>query len=296
MYGLGILKGLGVTFKHFINTYVDDLRYAGKKIGLTNFEARQGLKAEGIFTVQYPDEKIAVPERFRFVPFLVIEDLDHPERPGHDWCTSCGICAKVCPPQCIWIVRGENPDNGRPIPEPEAFFIDIDICMNCGFCAEFCPFDAIKMDHDYELASYDRTGNHIFDKERLSKPFSYWKTNAPTTAAEEAEARGGWEHPDVIKEKKKAEKAGGPAARTAPAAALQPKAAVPTAQEAAASPAAAAEGASNAAAARAEATQLPPAPAAEAAPAVDEAAAKAERQRKRDEALARKHAKKEGKE
>ncbi len=114
MYGLGILKGLGVTFRHFFNSYIDDLQYAGKKVGLTNFEARQGLKAEGIFTVQYPDEKLAVPERFRFVPFLVIEDLDNPERPGHDWCTSCGICAKVCPPQCIWIVRGEDPDNKRP--------------------------------------------------------------------------------------------------------------------------------------------------------------------------------------
>jgi NADH-quinone oxidoreductase subunit I len=206
MYGLGILKGLGVTFKHFFNTYLDDLKYAGKKIGMTDFEVRQGLKAEGIFTVQYPDEKIAVPERFRFVPFLVVEDADHPDRPGHDWCTSCGICAKVCPPQCIWIVRGEDPVTKRPIPEPEAFFIDIDICMNCGFCAEFCPFDAIKMDHDYELASYDRTGHHIFDKEKLSKPFSYWKTIAPTTAAEEAEARGGWEHPDVIKERKSAAK------------------------------------------------------------------------------------------
>lgn len=204
MYGLGILKGLGVTFKHFIDTYVDDIRYAGRKyLRQENFEVRQGLRAQGAFTVQYPDEKLAVPERFRFVPFLVIEDEDHPERPGHDWCTSCGICAKVCPPQCIWIVRGEDPVTKRPIPEPQAFFIDIDICMNCGYCAEFCPFDAIKMDHDYELASYDRTEHHIHDKQRLSKPFSYWRTIAPTTAFEEAEARGAWEHSDVIKERKK---------------------------------------------------------------------------------------------
>jgi NADH-quinone oxidoreductase subunit I len=296
MYGLGILKGLGVTFKHFINSYVDDLKYAGKKIGLTNFEARQGLRSEGIFTVQYPDEKLAVPERFRFVPFLVVEDLDHPDRPGHDWCTSCGICAKVCPPQCIWIVRGEDPVNKRPIPEPEAFFIDIDICMNCGFCAEFCPFDAIKMDHDYELASYDRTANHIFDKERLSKPFSYWKTIAPTTAAEEAEARGGWEHPDVIKEKKKAAAAAAKAAPT-PAAPVSapgaPSTARPTGQDAATNEAEAGAGANQAATARAEATVLTPAPETSAAPVVDEAAAKAERQRKRDEALARKHAKKD---
>ena len=296
MYGLGILKGLGVTFKHFVNTYVDDLKYAGKKAGLTQFEARQGLRAEGVYSVQYPDEKLAVPERFRFVPFLVTEDLDNPDRPGHDWCTSCGICAKVCPPQCIWIVRGEDPTNGRPIPEPQAFFIDIDICMNCGFCAEFCPFDAIKMDHDYELASYDRTQNHIFDKDKLSKPFSYWKTIAPTTATEEAEARGGWEHPDIIKERKKAEKAAAaaPAARPVPVAAAP--AAVPTGQEAATNPAAAAEGANNAATARTEVTTQPPVAPTEVPAVTDAEAAKAERMRKREEALARKHAKEQGKE
>ena len=208
MYGQGIARGLWITFKHFINTYVDDIRYAGRKyVGDENFEIRQSPKSQGAFTVQYPDEKIAVPERFRFVPFLVVEDYDHPERPGHDWCTSCGICAKVCPPQCIWIVRGSNPETGRPVPEPEAFFIDIDICMNCGYCAEFCPFDAIKMDHDYELASYDRTNNHIYDKQKLSKEFRYWKTIAPTTAYEEMQARGGWDHKDVQKEKAKAARA-----------------------------------------------------------------------------------------
>jgi NADH-quinone oxidoreductase subunit I len=204
MYGRGIAKGLWVTFKHFFGTYADDIRYAGRKyLRQDNFEVRQGLKAQGAFTVQYPEEKIAVPERFRFTPFLITEDQD-PARMGEDWCTSCGICAKVCPPQCIWIVRGSDPNTGRPVPQPDAFFIDIDICMNCGFCAEFCPFDAIKMDHDYEMASYDRTGYHIHDKQRLSKPLSYWKTIAPTTALEEAKERGGWEHSDIIKAMKKA--------------------------------------------------------------------------------------------
>lgn len=288
MYGQGILKGLGVTFKHFIDTYMSDVRSGFRKVaGESKFEKRQGLHAEGIYTVQYPEEKIAVPERFRFVPFLVVEDMDSPDRPGHDWCTSCGICAKVCPPQCIWIVRGEDPVTKRPIPEPEAFFIDIDICMNCGYCAEFCPFDAIKMDHDYELSSYDRTWNHIYDKPKLSKPFSYWKSIAPTTAAEEAEARGGWEHSDVLKEKKKASAAAAKAAPVAPG----PVAAV--------NEQAAEQSAVNAATARAEvssesAAGEAPAPEASAAPAVDADAAKAERLRKREEALARKHAKKEG--
>ena len=72
MYGMGVAKGLAVTLKHFIETYVDDLKYGFRKYSknVDNFEIRQGTEAKGAFTVQYPDEKIAVPERFRFVPIL----------------------------------------------------------------------------------------------------------------------------------------------------------------------------------------------------------------------------------
>ncbi|MBZ0305888.1 MAG: 4Fe-4S binding protein [Anaerolineae bacterium] len=205
MYGLGLLKGLGVTIKHLIDAYTEDIRWwAGSRYSTQTFALRQGKDAKGVFTVEYPDEKLAVPERFRFVPFLVVNNYDDPYAPGDDWCTSCGICAKVCPPQCIWIVRGTDPDTGRPKPQPEAFYIDIDICMNCGYCAEYCPFDAIKMDHDYELASYDRTTHHIYDKKKLSKEFRYWQTLAPNRVWDEAEARGHWEHKDVEKLAKKA--------------------------------------------------------------------------------------------
>ena len=31
MYGLGILKGLSVTLKHFVNTYVDDIKWGFAK-------------------------------------------------------------------------------------------------------------------------------------------------------------------------------------------------------------------------------------------------------------------------
>ncbi len=192
MYGLGIIKGLAVTFRHFAETYLDDLRWMAKGGRYYNPEAlavREDLsRNRGIVTINYPEEKLPVPERFRFVPFLVTDDPPPGQQWGHDWCTSCGICAKVCPPQCIWIERGKKP-NGRPKPEPQEFWIDIDICMNCGLCAEFCPFDAIKMDHDYELADYDRTTSHIHDKARLSKPISYWREIAPMKAEAEAAAR-----------------------------------------------------------------------------------------------------------
>jgi NADH-quinone oxidoreductase subunit I len=174
MYGIGLIKGLGVTLKHFVETYVEDIRWLGRKryFNEESIKIRQRADTRGIFTVQYPEEKLPVPEEFRYIPFLLYEEDEKGNK--HDRCTSCGICAKVCPPQCIWIVRSNNPDTGRPIPEPTDFFIDIDICMNCGLCAEYCPFDAIKMDHDYELASYDRFEAHIYDKDRLSKPVSYY--------------------------------------------------------------------------------------------------------------------------
>src|SRR5512132_3193880 len=178
MYGKGILKGLSVTAKRFIDTYLDDLAWLlrGKKRYYTEegIKHRSSKDTRGIFTIQYPEERLIAPEEMRFVPFLVYDEK--PEEKREIRCTSCGICAKVCPPQCIWIVRSNDPNTGRPIPEPTEFYIDMDICMNCGFCAEYCPFDAIIMDHDFELASL---GRNVYDMEKLLKPASYYKSIRP---------------------------------------------------------------------------------------------------------------------
>ena len=178
MYGKGILKGLSVTAKRFINTYIDDIAWMLK--GKKRYYSEEGIKhrsskdTKGIFTIQFPEERLIAPEEMRFVPFLVYDEK--PDGTREQRCTSCGICAKVCPPQCIWIVRSNDPNTGRPIPEPTEFYIDVDICMNCGFCAEYCPFDAIIMDHDFELASYGRS---VYNMEKLLKPASYYKSIRP---------------------------------------------------------------------------------------------------------------------
>ena len=118
MYGLGILKGLRVTLKRFTDTYLDDLTWWGRRYFKAGGIAHRSSKdTRGIFTVQYPEEKLPVPEEFRYVPFLVYDEV---EAGREIRCTSCGICAKVCPPQCIWIVRSNDPQTGRPIPEPTA--------------------------------------------------------------------------------------------------------------------------------------------------------------------------------
>lgn len=188
MDGMGIIKGMGVTLKRFIETYIDDIRWFGKRYYTPEGIAhRMSTETRGIFTIQYPEEKLPVPEEFRFIPFLIYEE--GPDGEKQDRCTSCGICAKVCPPQCIWIVRTNDPNTGRPIPEPAEFYIDVDICMNCGYCAEYCPFDAIKMDHDYELSVYDRHTSNIYNKEKLSKPLSYYASIRPANYQREEAAR-----------------------------------------------------------------------------------------------------------
>jgi NADH-quinone oxidoreductase subunit I len=203
MYGKGILKGLSVTLKRFWETYLDDIVWLVR--GKKRYNTEEGIKhrsskdARGIFTVQYPEEKLIIPEEFRYLPFLVYDEKEGGEQEVR--CTSCGICAKVCPPQCIWIVRTNHPETGKPIPVPAEFYVDADICMNCGFCAEYCPFDAIKMDHDFEIASY---GRNVLNMQQLLKPASYYEKIRPTNAARENEERR-------AKEAAKAAKAAGAA-------------------------------------------------------------------------------------
>ncbi len=195
LFGTGILKGLGYTLKHFLLTFGEDLKYLGRRSGAAGTARalrRQNPKTHGLVTIEYPKEKAPMPENFRNIPFLVF-DTDKNE----DKCTSCGICAKVCPPQCIWIVRTEDPVTKRPIPAPKEFFIDSTICMNCGYCAEFCPFDAIKMNSDYELGYYKEDapgGRMVLDKAMLMKPDTFhaaihpldWEGELAATAAEAA--------------------------------------------------------------------------------------------------------------
>jgi NADH-quinone oxidoreductase subunit I len=190
--GSGIIQGLKITLKRFLDTYIEDISWYFQKKGSRYYnkeglERRLSTDTRGIFTVQYPEEKLPVPEEFRFTPFLVYEIDENGEQ--HDRCTSCGICSKVCPPQCIWIVRTNDPATGRPVPEPAEFFIDVDLCMNCGLCAEYCPFDAIKMDHNYELAVYNRQEKNIFNKEKLLRPASYYAEIRPLNYNREETAR-----------------------------------------------------------------------------------------------------------
>ena len=200
MYGLGVLRGMWIVFKHFVGTYVDDVRWLGRRYKDPEvLKIRQGAKGRGTYTVQYPEERLTIPEAFRYIPFLVYEEKPDGTRAYR--CTACGVCAKACPPQCIWIARTIDPKTSKPVPSPKEFVIDIDICMSCGFCAEYCPFDAIKLDHDFEIASYTRGETHLWNKEKLGKPASYLAAIRPADYAREMAER-------AEKEAKRAAKAG----------------------------------------------------------------------------------------
>ena len=187
MFGLGILKGLGITLKHLVESYWEDLRWWGRRYFQPEGIARRKSKdTRGIFTIQYPEEKLPVPEAFRVLPFLVYSVGEAGTRLLR--CTACGMCARVCPPQCIWIVRARDEATGKPVPAPVEFQIDIDRCMNCGYCAEYCPFGAIRMDREYELASPDRAG-HLYNLGMLSKPEAYHAAIHPAQFAKEQAAR-----------------------------------------------------------------------------------------------------------
>ena len=189
MFGTGLLRGLGITLKHAIDTFTDDRQHVpsryrdsvvldkGRRI------IEQPINQEGLLTIQYPEEKRLLPERFRYIPMLIWDT-----QANEDKCTACGICAKVCPPQCIWIVRDMDAA-GKPVARPAEFYIDAAVCMSCSFCVEFCPFDAIKMNHDYELAVYDRYPQLVYDKEELTVPVEYYAALWPTQWAAEEDVK-----------------------------------------------------------------------------------------------------------
>jgi NADH-quinone oxidoreductase subunit I len=227
---------MAITARHFVETYLEDFKYwFGHKKRQTSF--RNEPDQVGSFTVQYPEEKLKVPERFRMLPVLIYEEDN-----GDCRCTACGICAKVCPPQCIWIVQAKSQE-GKPKPKANDFFIDMDVCMNCGFCSEFCPFDAIKMDHIYELSNYERKESHVYNMQDLLVSTEYYAQTHPRAWAKELAVKEEEEKKKKAKEaaaaaaaKKKAEEAAKAAAGGTAAPATGAVPATPAAKPAAAGP------------------------------------------------------------
>jgi NADH-quinone oxidoreductase subunit I len=162
LLGEGILKGLMETARNFAGSFV--------------FKER-------MTTVEYPEQRLPLPEASRNFPFLVYD--------GKDWqaglrCVACQICEKECPPKCIYIEKSKDkkPDAvGKPQFYPARFDIDISVCMSCQICVEVCPFESIKMNTEFELATGDRFGGLLLDRSQLAKSNEYYHQIHPTEAA-----------------------------------------------------------------------------------------------------------------
>jgi NADH-quinone oxidoreductase subunit I len=100
-------------------------------------------------TVQYPEERIELPERTRGVIALLEEN-----------CTVCMLCSKECPCWCIYIEghKVTTPGKRKPVNELDRFAIDYGLCMYCGICVEVCPFDALHWSPFFEYTSYTYEG------------------------------------------------------------------------------------------------------------------------------------------
>ena len=109
-------------------------------------------------TVQYPEEKPAIPERYRGRIVLTRDPS------GEERCVACYLCSSACPVDCITIYPAETSDEVERY--PEIFDIDMSRCMFCGLCEEACPEEAIVMSREVELATFDRE-SMLFDKEKL---------------------------------------------------------------------------------------------------------------------------------
>lgn len=114
-------------------------------------------------TLQYPEQRPAIPPGYRGVPTLVKDPN------GREKCVSCQLCEFVCPPKAIRITPGEiPPDSTHAHVEraPKAFDIDMLRCIYCGMCQEVCPEEAIFLQQQYSMAGYTRE-EMINDKARL---------------------------------------------------------------------------------------------------------------------------------
>lgn len=115
-YGIGIAKGMALTFKHLFRAPI---------------------------TVQYPEEKLTISRRIRGNELVWF-----PEK-----CTGCATCAKSCPQGNIEIVTHRDEANNYIV---DKFEVDTGRCMFCGLCVESCPYEALAMGYSYERAKYRR--------------------------------------------------------------------------------------------------------------------------------------------
>ena len=111
-------------------------------------------------TRQYPTVPTPVQPRYMGFPALTWD-----EQVGEPYCTSCMVCIRQCPTQCMGSTMMDNPlqKEGKSSRKKivDSFEINLNRCILCGICVEVCNFDAIVMSHEHELSTYERNGDRV---------------------------------------------------------------------------------------------------------------------------------------
>ncbi len=125
------------------------------------------------FTIQYPEEKVEMPARFRGVHRFF------PEK-----CIVCDMCVKVCPTDVITLTGKKSEANPKK-KVIDTYNIDFQGCILCDFCTEVCPTNAIVMTAKYDnLSSYTRD-EHFKDMGWLTENKVFGNYTEPDPNAEE---------------------------------------------------------------------------------------------------------------
>lgn len=118
-------------------------------------------------TIQYPKERRPIAPGFRGQHALA------KNKEGLAKCVGCGLCAAICPSQCIHITRAKG--------QVEKYEIDILRCIFCGFCVEACPYGAVVLTENYEYSEYYKERLYM-TKEKL---LSTWDKHMPGNKGDE---------------------------------------------------------------------------------------------------------------
>ncbi len=128
-------------------------------------------------TVQYPEEKTPMSNRFRGLHAL----RRYPN--GEERCIACKLCEAVCPAMAITIESSQRDDGTR---RTTRYDIDLTKCIFCGFCEESCPVDSIVETHVLEYHG-EKRGDLYYTKEMLLAVGDRYE--ADIAAAREADAK-----------------------------------------------------------------------------------------------------------
>ncbi len=109
-------------------------------------------------TIQYPDEKTPMSNRFRGLHAL----RRYPN--GEERCIACKLCEAVCPALAITIEAGPREADGSR--RTTLYEIDLFKCIFCGFCEESCPVDSIVETNIHEY-HFEQRGENIMTKQKL---------------------------------------------------------------------------------------------------------------------------------